>query len=401
MKNIILFDHHHTAGEVFSKHVFQIDQAMTIMAAGLHEEDEITFEILHFEASPKDNCNCFLTVKMPTLVGVQQLVCADCDDNLDPYPVRLTLKNPVVILNVPQGAYIRARYEGPGIGASRVWAYRDTALRSDLTYADARGTFAYIPPELRGCPPVPCVSDEWKPTGNLRCGEVDPVSAMYDVEAEYVNECGETEWREEEPRLAVDTGQKRCEESLEDDYLTEKEVITDCGKTAWVIHELDPALKWQVTGQRRCGPVDPETREYVIEVEERSLCNLTRWTELESTFEAVETGASRCQEHQLQVQVETKCGDLAWASTEESCGWIATLPLPLECCGLAFRPEDIRDPEATVELKGCEEDSPVIGYIYPNPRPWATTPVTTCETCDDQNLIGFAVNSKTGDCKCP
>lgn len=88
---------------------------------------------------------------------------------------------------------------------------------------------------------------------------------------------------------------------------------------------------------------------------------------------------------------------------------IPTYALP---CGLlAFAPSDVRDPEATVEVRGCSfdkdscvetGDGEVIFYLYPRPKPWASAPITSCSVCGTQGetVIGYAINSSYNNGAC-
>lgn len=84
-----------------------------------------------------------------------------------------------------------------------------------------------------------------------------------------------------------------------------------------------------------------------------------------------------------------------------SCHDDPTEPLPMledSVCGgpqfvkmaWMFSPYDNKDPAATVEVKGC--DNEVVGYIYPEAGPGHTIPVRSC-TEDGSVVIGFAVNN--------
>lgn len=55
-----------------------------------------------------------------------------------------------------------------------------------------------------------------------------------------------------------------------------------------------------------------------------------------------------------------------------------------------FSPFDHKDPAATVEVKGC--DNEVVGYIYPEAGPGHTIPVRSC-TEEGTVIIGFAINN--------
>lgn len=111
-----------------------------------------------------------------------------------------------------------------------------------------------------------------------------------------------------------------------------------------------------------------------------------------------ETGLERCEDHVLQVQQINDCGDMRWEDTDRSCGWIPTYEFP--CGGLGFRPEDDVDPEATVEMTGCDgADGPIV-YIYPEPNEHASKPIYGCTTggCEEGEILGYAFEDGRADC---
>lgn len=97
--------------------VFPLSQQHTVYAAGLNPGDVISFEIVvtspapgHRPAAP--GC-CAISSDGSTIeiAGTQTLMC--CAGA----PVQLTSDNPVVVLDAPQGALIRATYAGVNLGA--------------------------------------------------------------------------------------------------------------------------------------------------------------------------------------------------------------------------------------------------------------------------------------------
>lgn len=333
-RSTVLFDRKNLDLNTFYSQVnFTIRDQVTIHAINLHPEDQITFEVIYLKSGTMpEACECIIHPgEMPTTIGATQLMCGDCGEDGIIAPVRLTANNPVVVLDSPQGVILRAVYEGSGIGESTVWAVTGTETQ-DLT------------PEMRGCPAACCEPDpdSWRRTGEKFC---DDTTGM--VMAEYIDNCGSTEWREDGEVSWVPTGQVLCD-STQDSTLIEE--VNNCGETRWVD---GGEITWE------------------------------------------DTGVTRCENHLVQRQQVNACGALRWSDTEETCGYIASYPLP--CGGLAYRPEDLRDPDATVELQSCDGDG--IAYIYPEPKPHARTPVYAgCEGCGDE-LLGFAVDG-TLDWQC-
>lgn len=107
------------------------------------------------------------------------------------------------------------------------------------------------------------------------------------------------------------------------------------------------------------------------------------------------TGAERCNQHFVEQEEISNCGNLRWVRTEKRCGYYASVPIILDGesgpspCLVAymFHPEETRDPDATVPVISCEGE--VYGYIYPNAGDGHTVPVEECEN----GVIGYAVNN--------
>jgi protein involved in polysaccharide export with SLBB domain len=96
---------------------FQLSQQHTAYAVGLNPGDTITFEIVlttpaagYKQANP--GC-CTVGTDGPTIeiAGTQPLMCCTGTS------VQLTSTNPVLVLDTPQGALLRAIYDGPNLGA--------------------------------------------------------------------------------------------------------------------------------------------------------------------------------------------------------------------------------------------------------------------------------------------
>lgn len=112
------------------------------------------------------------------------------------------------------------------------------------------------------------------------------------------------------------------------------------------------------------------------------------------------TGAERCNQHFVEVEEISNCGNVQWRRTEKCCGYYASVPLVVDtsdgelggCCGdsqlaYLFHPDETRDPDANVAVEDCE--GVIHGYIYPNAGDGHTVPVKTCEG----EVIGYAVNN--------
>ncbi|MGX2956422.1 hypothetical protein ACWIYZ_04940 [Ursidibacter arcticus] len=111
------------------------------------------------------------------------------------------------------------------------------------------------------------------------------------------------------------------------------------------------------------------------------------------------TGAERCNQHFIEQEEISNCGNVRWTKTEKRCGYYASVPLPItlddgDCCGsqfmgYLFHPDEIRDPDATVEIRDC--DGKLWGYAYPTANDGHTLPIETCEG----DIVGYAVNNSS------
>ncbi|WP_439234939.1 hypothetical protein [Lonepinella koalarum] len=119
---------------------------------------------------------------------------------------------------------------------------------------------------------------------------------------------------------------------------------------------------------------------------------------LDKTWET--TGAERCNQHFVEVEEISNCGNVRWTRTDKRCGYSASVPividLELGCgdgchngdrqIGYLFHPNETRDPDATVPIIDCQGN--IHGYAYPNADDGHTVPVAECEN----GVIGYAVN---------
>lgn len=331
----VLFDERSLNATQYSLTLFSFRHQATVQGIGLDPADVITFEVLHIESGTSDKyCGCFFNPgELPVVDGVEELVCYDCDSGgAASTPLQLTANNPVVVLNAPQGAIIRAKYSGPGLGLSEVWATLETDTQDLL-------------PGQSGCPEGCCIPDpsSWRETGQRHCN-----TATGMVEALMVNNCGDKEWQAIGPITWEDTGDVRCNlvsDQIEEEQVnqcgdtrwmpagainwtdtgdvrctspttTQVEQINDCGNTRWV---AGPANEWIATGETRCNSTTGN-----VEAEEQSLCGKTRWVVLEAiTWTA--TGDTRCNmtTGNVEFEEENSCGKTRW-SIQDAITWTAT-----------------------------------------------------------------------------
>lgn len=408
----VLFDESSINATEYALRLFSFRHQATIQATDLDPTDVITFEILHLKSgTPDELCGCFISPgKLPAVDSIQTLMCTSCEEGVPVgTPVQLTADNPVVILNAPQGAIIRAKYTGPGLGFSFVWA----TLETDTTM---------LLPGQNGCPEGCCVSDplSWTSTGETRCNLVTGY-----VEVLMEDNCGNREWQQTVLITWTPTGDIRCTSPT----TTEAEEVNDCGGTRWV---PGPPNEWHRTGEAQCDSFTSTGATYTVIYQEADLCGNIRWTapvavewddtgvyrctdagdEMQQTtvcgdFRWVpagpatwtDTGETRCVGNVIEVQQTNLCGHFRWEATATPCGYIATLPL--DCGGTAFRPGE-QPPDATVPLEDC--DGNILGYIYPDARADASIPVTEgCMGCGDGGgpVLGYASNHTIPTCAGP
>lgn len=119
---------------------FWLENQVTVVGHGLQPDDYITFEAVETNAAPMaKNCGCdFVPAGAISLNSILELTCAACNGVVS--PVVLTAANPVVVLDHPQGFYLRAVYHGTGLATGEVIVRATDTETRDLTDA------------LRGCP---------------------------------------------------------------------------------------------------------------------------------------------------------------------------------------------------------------------------------------------------------
>ena len=119
---------------------FWLENQVTVVGHGLQPDDYITFEAVETNAAPMaKNCGCdFVPAGAISLNSILELTCTACNGVVS--PVVLTAANPVVVLDHPQGFYLRAVYHGTGLATGEVIVRATDTDTRDLTDA------------LRGCP---------------------------------------------------------------------------------------------------------------------------------------------------------------------------------------------------------------------------------------------------------
>lgn len=104
------------------------------------------------------------------------------------------------------------------------------------------------------------------------------------------------------------------------------------------------------------------------------------------------TGNQRCNQHFVEQEEISNCGNTRWVRTTKRCGYSASIPLTVDLddgdCVTAylFHPDETRDPDATAAIYACDE---LVGYAYPSAGDGHTVPLEDCEG----NIEGWAVNN--------
>jgi hypothetical protein len=271
--------------------VFEVKNQVTVVAVGLQPDDYITFEVISVIAGVRSTvCGCRVNPATDSAIGgVTELQCPTCVSDTQQL-VRLTNRNPVVIIDNPQNAMLRAIYHGDGIDMHTVTVWAVETDSQDLTDS------------MRGCPPVCCEDEEqtWEQTGEYRCTDAG-------YEAQEVSNCQNLRWVVVSALTWVATGVTRCV----DDSIEQQEV-NQCGGLRWVAG--DDVGGWEATGATRC--VDGN-----VEQQESSTCGI-RWTVVgPETW--TQTGQYRCVGVDYQAQEVNECGNLRW-TTIAVVAWVAT-----------------------------------------------------------------------------
>ena len=229
MKNV-LFDQ---ASANLDSPTFEANGQVTIIGMGLQDGDYITFEVVNVVPGAIVPCGCRISTLNPAqIAGTLELICPVCETDTV-RPVRLTERNPVVVIDFPQNTLLRAIYHGDGIDLRTVNVWAENTSTPDLTDA------------MRGCPPVCC---------------------------------------EDEPQTWVDTGVRRCVDST-----TEVEVqeVSNCGNLRWVTDTSSAEDYWVPTGPIRCGAT-------FVENLETNPCGRLRWEETTELVTWTNNGAAQC-----------------------------------------------------------------------------------------------------------
>lgn len=273
---------------------FRLDGKVAITALGLQAGDEIHFEILtltEVQAGFYAGACCIGLVEQADIQMVEPMVCPACEtETLQ--RVRLTQRNNFIVLDAPQGNFVRAIYEGTAIGSVEVYGITN-ATTGDLT------------PELRGCPPVCCEDEDqtWQENGNQRCNlDTD------ELERQFVSNCGNLEWRSVGAINWQDTGELQCDP---DKTTTLKRQVNDCGDSRWID---GPAQIWQDAGDSRCAAGS----QTAMEKRQTNQCGESRWVldpsteqEWEDDGEIKCTPGSQTATEKRQVN---QCGSIRWVN---------------------------------------------------------------------------------------
>jgi hypothetical protein len=290
--NIVLFS---PSSLVNESPTFQIPDGgqLTIFAVGMQPGDYVTFEVLALTPGARPiACGCYITEAMAaSILAVQELQCPTCESDTA-QPVRLTDRNPVIVLDSPQGVMLRAVYHGDGVNLGLVTVTASQTDTPNLTDA------------MRGCPPV-CCEDEpetWEDTGQIRCDDLTET-----VEVQQISNCGNFRWVAQETQPAVYwtvTGNIRCI-----GLNTEVQEVNPCGGVRWV---AGGPVVWTATGNTRCSATN-------VENEERNQCGDTRWV-VGDPLVWTATGSYDCINYTCRRQESNQCGGIRWIDTGEPCG---------------------------------------------------------------------------------
>lgn len=369
----ILFNADSIHGAGYGLTMFSFRRQATIQAVDLAPGDQITFEVVHFDkGTPDELCGCFIAPgEAPAISGVQPLTCIDCieEGGRETDLVMLTPENPIVILDAPQNVILRAKYTGPGLGMSEVWATIET------------NTLRLLPGQS-GCLVHCCIPDpdSWVDTGERRCN-----ITTGNYERMERDNCEKERWTVVEPITWIATGDIRCNHTS---GMVEREETNQCDITRWV--DKEPFV-WIDTGDLRCDIVN-DTRQK----EQVNQCGQSQWID-DGPIRWVDGCETRCVDNLVEIKQKSDCGSERWNATAQPCGYLATLPIP--CGGAAFRPGQ-QPPDATVELTDC--DGNTIGYIFAEPRQGAAWPVTAgcagVSVCDGDTVLGYMVEKEIPEC---
>ena len=153
---IVLFDQ---ASANLDSPTFEANGQVTIIGMGLQDGDYLTFEVVNVVPGANVPCGCRISTLNPAqIAGTLELICPVCETDTV-RPVRLTERNPIVVIDHPQNTLLRAIYHGTGVDMRT----------ADVWYEPTNTPF--LTDAMRGCPPV-CCEDEpetWIANGLHRC----------------------------------------------------------------------------------------------------------------------------------------------------------------------------------------------------------------------------------------
>ena len=295
---IVLFDQ---ASANLDSPTFEANGQVTIIGMGLQDGDYITFEVVNVVPGANVPCGCRISTLNPAqIAGTQELICPVCETDTV-RPVRLTERNPIVVIDHPQNTLLRAIYHGTGVDMRTVSVWAENTATTDLTDA------------LRGCPPV-CCEDEpqtWEETGERRC-----VDSTQTVQVQEVSNCGNLRWVADPDQPAEywnDTGVIRCTSG----EAVENQQVNPCGQLNWV-DTAEPVF-WMPTGGTAC--VDG-----TLYSEEQNNCGRNRWIdngpcEIPCVPNWTNTGAIRCTGANIENEQTDGCGNSRWVDSGTQVVW--------------------------------------------------------------------------------
>lgn len=324
--------------------VFELKQQMTVVAMGMQPDDYITFEIvLISDAARAKICGCrLLESGMSSVYQLQPLMCPACSDGSPRY-VRVTPQNPIVVLDAPQGALLRAMYHGTGVDLHTVTVTVGESDTIDLTST------------LRGCPPVYCEDEPetWTPTGLHRCTTTN-------VEIEEISNCGNKRWVECGPTVWTDTGNRRC---LAGSYSMQE--TNQCGALRWSIIEAEA---WIDTGVSNCITVaGGDAGVVLVRYEQTNQCGQRRWeTRGEPAWTA--TGNFQCVNGYVHIEERSEpCGLLRMNTQGNTVPVTWTATGATRCTATAFE---------RAEVDNCGNTR----WVFQAPLAWAPTGTYDCRS---------------------
>lgn len=269
--------------------IFSFARQATIKGVGLVEGDEVTFSLVKIKPGRFGTyCDCISAPPEPAEIeALQPLMCGDCEADGQPQPVRLTMNNPVVVLDAPQNSYFIAQFKGDGIGSAAVMVQFNT----DSKILDAG---------MRGCP-VACPEANWQESGLSRCNV-----ESNKLECQETDGLGNTRWVECGDLTWTNTGEVQILAGGK----VQAQQKDQCGDLRWVAVD-ESEMVWTATGNQRCDVSDAGDT-YQIELEYSNQFGQTKW-EAGNTAQWLNTGVTDVSgDGTVRIQQTTVCGDLRW-----------------------------------------------------------------------------------------